>query len=587
MTFERGNRRNRNWLRSVPLANGVVSRFDPRWIPEGAAVELLNVDLTDPTRPRKRQGYTGIEAASTGLLGGRRVSGFGYLDAGAGSKLLVASQSGTTGQVSWVRSPDVLQGWTAASTFNVNTDDCKMFQGNFLLWLVTGSGANIGAVAHDGTFIDCGDENGSPPRGAVDGVSLFQRVIFFDDDGMYWSKIFPTRVDLEDRTAFDRTNASGLSTISGFAELSPPFGGRVIAAAVWNQQTIVVFYDTATLEVVFNGSDPLLSTVNVLEPRFGCSARGSVSAIGREIYFQDQYGDLRSMAQTITGAQQGMVPDPVSEPIDPYLPGKITSGYLHKTRSLIYSDYLYVWVAGNPSKEANTLWTFDLSTRMWYGPSVMANGFGQIISSDIDGKTQRIFASDGSTNPAFYEVFDGSYSDNGVAIKYRESSRMFHGDVPEKNKQPRFVEAWAKGLPDSNVKVRLRTGEDQSWTRVLAFDLEDNGSIFPIKEAGHEGSIFPIREAGEAGSPFPIAEAFPLLTRGWENLEVPIAGEFDIPNSRFPIPTQDFPLLDVGGGVVSGRFVQWQIEEESIGPFERQAIHVATDVQETVRDDED
>lgn len=567
--------------------SGVVSRFDGRWTPEDSLLEGLNVDLDDPSRPCKRQGYTQLEAGTTGLLPATRLSGLGYLDAGVGRRLLVAAQSESSGQISYVRALSEPQ-WTPAASFNVATDDCKMFQGNFLLWLLTGPSANMVVVGTDGVVTDCGNSNGAPPTGAVDGVSLFERIFLVDVDGLYWSKIQVTVPDLEAETAFDRANLGNLTADKGFMRLAPPFGGQPKAMAVWNQRTLLVFYDTATLEIVVDAADPVNSIVNVIEPRYGCSSRATVEVVGREVFFQDQYGDYRSLAQTITGAQQGVVAEPLSESIRPDVPGAFTPGQLAKSRSVLYRDRVYHMVATGTSEEAKTVWAFDLPRRHWYGPWELADGMSSMIISDIDGKEQRILAASASdTTPLTYELFDGSYSDDGTAITYKETSRLIHGGSEEKNKQPRFVECFAKGGLDATVKVRLRTDENKVWTRVLSFTLEDDGSIFPIKEAGETGSIMPIAEAGESGSPFPISEAVPLLTRGWENLEVPEPSEFDIPNSRFDIPASDFPILDEGGGVTPGRFVQWQVEEVSSNGFERQALHVATDIQEMVRDEED
>src|SRR5690606_16227791 len=133
-----------------------------------------NVDLDDPSRPAKRQGYSIIPAGATGLSSAvQRLVLLSYFDNGPGSRMLVTGAE--QGGLYVISTPDSQTGWSEARVtsspdgtvnlrFNLNPDSPAAFQGNALLWIIPGGGSNVHALRLNGTLIDCGDVNESPPK---------------------------------------------------------------------------------------------------------------------------------------------------------------------------------------------------------------------------------------------------------------------------------------------------------------------------------------------------------------------------------------------------------------------------------------
>ena len=90
---------------------GVNNRDDPRNLEPGQAAELLNVDLENPTRPKRRDGYDEVSSGKP-TADAARASMLAELDAGDASRLMVAAYPGSG--VYHTRDPNGSK-WTATS----------------------------------------------------------------------------------------------------------------------------------------------------------------------------------------------------------------------------------------------------------------------------------------------------------------------------------------------------------------------------------------------------------------------------------------------------------------------------------------
>jgi len=203
-------------LMDVPFTS-VNNRWSTqRKIRDSESPELLNVDLTDQSRPAKRDGYQEIESAQTGFASqSLRGALLSELDVGVGSRLLVAGFPG--GKTYTTRSPNG-PAWSEAKvvedttgtvdrSLDITTDRAKCVQGNDLLWLLTPTtGTSIHAMDTQGGWFDLGDANESPPVNAVDAVYMLSRLWMISGTRLYWSKLLPTKADLlPTPNAFNRT----------------------------------------------------------------------------------------------------------------------------------------------------------------------------------------------------------------------------------------------------------------------------------------------------------------------------------------------------------------------------------------------
>ena len=337
--------------RMAPIT-GINQKVGPRWIGDNQAVEGLNVDFDDPSRPARRKGYRPIYAGSTGLSSSSlRLVLLNYLDTGQTSRLLVTGAE--QGGVFYITSPDSASGWSEALTdagasLNLNVDAPKAFQSNDMLWIIPGGGVPVHTLKVDGKLIDTGNVNGSPPLGAADGTHFLERVWFLAraPDGtsrLYWSKLIPVAGDLSPTpTAFVRDNSDD-GTAGGFLTLSPQQGGDPVSVRPWRQESLICFFKNQIEEVVVLSSNPLGSSRKQIENRIGCGSRDSIVQVGDEMYFLDQYGEYRALRINQLGSLQGVVPKPLSEIVAGELHANLNKRYMHRVRAEWFDGYIYLF----------------------------------------------------------------------------------------------------------------------------------------------------------------------------------------------------------------------------------------------------
>lgn len=510
-------------IRSVPLLKGVINRFAAQYIPEDSVSVLQNGDLTDPTRPAIRDGYSEIGAAQTGIdaaLKILRISGFAYLNTTAGTRLLVITIP-NSGSGKTYRLDDVDGGtWTVSQTggsadFDPGNSDTVMFQANDGLYFL--GAANVFTMDSSGVMYDALDVSGtlkSPPQGGVDGAYFLNRAWILKagtsalPPELHYSILLPDPANPD--VAWDRLQ-DGATTVAGRFQLSPNWGAAAVACRPWNQTSMIVFFDTNIEEVIIDSADPGdSSTRRVLEPRFGTRSRDSIVTIGQEMFFLDQFGEFRSLQQTVNAAQAGVVPKPISEPIKDELPGSLNMNALDKVRAIAYRDKIYLWYPRLGESEAKSMAVFDTSLRIWIGaPWRMADEASRVLVSNMResaSKGEELYFSDGAAAVArVYRQFDGSFKDNGATITYSEETKAFDFDIPEANKTPTELELEGKGAQGAVATAAVRIEEGGGWQQLSG----------QLAIPGNEASDFPLGSASFplTAASFPLVDADPPLTR--------------------------------------------------------------------------
>lgn len=508
--------------RSQPLSGGLNNRYQTQYIQDDQASELFNVDLDDVTRPKARDGYLilgGSTAAmqasiNSGLLS-KRIAGVAYLHTTFNTKkLFIAIDDGSSGRCYWRTDVSASGYWTEAMvtttlSFAVNTADAPVFQVNDGLMIIPEAATNVHTMDKDGNLYDGGNTNTSPPRGAVDGCAFLSRAWLLKQGTtanpveLHYSKLLPSPSAPSTQWGRDGTTVSPL--LAGRLQLAADRGGQAVAVKPWNELSLMVFFNNCIEEIlVFNDAPQFGSIRRVIEDGIGCCSRDSVLAVGQEMFFADQFGQVRSLQQTVNAAQAGVVALPLSEPIANELPGKLNQVYRHKIRSIKFRDRMFVAYPRMESTEANAVAVFHLGRRIWESIWTLKHPVGRWVISDIRGSGDDLWYSDGSTatgrdvniGPALYRFFPGTYSDNGFAIQYKETSKAFDFGVPEADKLWDGYEAEARGTSGSTMETAIRFDEDSGFK-----DLE--GAVV----VAAPGSSFPI-----LASDFPLTPSdFPLI----------------------------------------------------------------------------
>ena len=566
------------WLLDEPYSKGVVNAYAARFLEQGAAVELQNVDLQDPARPRKRYGYLQNSNHSSGLAANVRINGLGQLRRGPGASMHVVSQGQMGDGGIFVRSDPNSPRWVEATTdagssFAPAGEDVKFLQADDLLFCIPGAGQPVHVVKANAKLIDCGDTIKSPPPGPTDGAWMFLRVWFLTRNQLFWSKILPTASELADplgpSAPFDRS----LNVL----RIDPPFGGVAKALVPWRGRYLLAFYETGIVSIQVDNSSPETSIIEVIEPQFGLIGRDAWAVVGHELFFMDQYYQIRSLVQTITSTNQGMTSEPLSQSVDKELPDRVNPSAAHKTRIITTKNFLQVYYCRDSSTEVNARMTFDLARKYWFGPDVFANTFSKVMVSQIMRTGEKIYATDGSTTPGYYRFEDSHYTDNGTAITYRETPRQLDFNSPFTPYHLRYVELEGKsGGQVGAFQISARSSENDEFSLVAKGTLANSSdSDLPLQEVGTSGDDFPL-QAGD----FPLTEVEPQIVRARFNLESPQEGSFPLYSSAFPLYTSAFEILGEGRVIPRGRFMQFQIEESVAGSrFERHGWRAAVFVE--------
>lgn len=547
-------------------------------IPKGYSPSLANCSLIDDSRVLKRDGYKFSESGEGWPSTAEGVFIADY-DRGPNSRLLIAGFNGDG--IYHCHSPDG-PAWSRARVyktmsgdvdeeFTLSSDRAKMTQGNNLMWLMTpDTGHPVHVMDETGNLINCGDARTSPPSRAGDTVYMLGRIWMVEDNRLYWSKLLPTIEDLvPEPKAFDRDNAH--STGGGYIELSPEQGADPVGIVGWRDSSLIVFFTNQIEEISINSAAPLLSSRRRLEGNYGCGARDTIMQVGMDIYFLDQYGALRSLKQNEIGNDQGLIPLPVSDRIRKELPGNINPRCLYKACSGIVNEFMYIAYPAGQCESPDRLFVFDLGRAEIVGPHTPAHPVARFATSDIEGGGYRLYSLTGGTSSRVARWSDGYYTDGGTAISFVPESKAYDLEFPQVDKTPVWYDIEFVGNVGATALFETRTSENDSYTAIRTKQVESTGVVdFPILAAD-----FPLTDAAN----FPLHDAPPKVTTMKGVIDETHLGDLPLYDQHLPITISDLPI-DGGGGVGSGRVIQWRVSNaDDRSPFELVAVRVAARVQ--------
>lgn len=539
--------------RSQPLTGGLNNRYQAQYIKDDQASELFNVDLDDVTRPKMRDGYLILGNSLTEMQDGlnatlkvKRIAGLTYLHTTFNTqKMFIAIDNGASDGNCYVRSDVSASGaWVQATVttspffLSVNTADCVAFQVNDGLLVIPEASVEVHSMDSAGLMYAGGNTNTSPPKGAVDGCAFLSRAWLLkqgtasNPPELHYSKLLPGASSVATNWGRDGSTVSPL--LAGRLQLAADRGGLAVACKPWNEVSIMVFFNNCIEEIlVFNANPQGGSIRRVIEDHIGCSSRDSVISVGQEMFFADQFGQIRSLQQTVSAAQAGVAPAPLSEPIAGELPGKLNLQYRSKIRCMRFQDRLFVAYPRLGATEANAVAVYHLGRKIWESIWILHEPVGRWLVSDIRGSGNDLWFSDGSTGAAgggmdigakIYRLYSQTYSDNGAPITYTETTKAFDIGVPEADKIWDGYEADARGSNGVIMETAIRFDEDSGF-----HDLEGSvviskpGGSFPIL-----ASDFPLLPAD-----FPLVQGATKLARKRQSLYgVTGADSDDAPESR-------------------------------------------------------
>jgi len=152
-----------------------------------------------------------------------------------------------------------------------------------------------------------------------------------------------------------------------------------------------------------------------------------------------------------------------------------------------------------------------------------------------------------------YRFFDGRYTDDGVGITHRQTSKAFDLGLPQVDKVARWYDIEFVGEKGAIALLEYRSNENDDWTpiRTKAAEAKADES-WPLL-----ASAFPLTP-----SDFPLTGSEMKVTTMKGVFDETFTGDLPLYPQDLPITAADLPISG-DGGVGPGRVVQWRISNST------------------------
>lgn len=266
--------------------------------------------------------------------------------------------------------------------------------------------------------------------------------------------------------------------------------GKIIAIREFRQNEVIVFLEDKIEEliVIDAGIAPANMTNWVrrtIDPLIGCGSRKSVATTGEDIFFVDQYANVRSIARTINDAAQGVKSLPISDPIQGFI-DRVNKPFLFNSVGWAWDRFYYIAFPLDDAYDASHVMRFDTTRGAWDGPWTFPRGIKDVTIGTLTDAT----ASSSDKSPTIFiatnhggmgEVIrfkDGDETDSGTSIAYQSTSKRISYDVPDVKKSWRRLEIFAVGTDDIDLTISVNL-DQTGWIELGEMNLLGEAPILP------------------------------------------------------------------------------------------------------------
>jgi len=154
--------------------------------------------------------------------------------------------------------------------------------------------------------------------------------------------------------------------------------GRVRAIIPFRDIALVIFTDKG-IEMLEPNCCEILETHRItLHWTTGCPFRQTIQVCGEDIFFMDQEGHIRSLAQTDLDESRGVLNAPLSLPIKNII-DRQTKKHLDRSRSAFSKGMYWICMPMDGREVADQWWGWSIRDQGWVGPYF----FGRDIEEDV------------------------------------------------------------------------------------------------------------------------------------------------------------------------------------------------------------
>jgi hypothetical protein len=484
-------------------AKGVNTRVFALDIADDEAVELKNIDTSTPGQRVKRSGFS---IAATGLTAGPVLALSEFTPksdtADAAAVLLAVAPGGSAGDNAQLWKWDgtgtqfthvgALTGYTGPASQRIDiipAYDVTLANGHFA-W-----------ISSDQSGVD---------RWYYDGTSLAQAAIGSTDEpkgpllSYAFSRAWGTSVGIKRNHLYFSSYGSCISTawwepeVDHYVIMGGASKDKIVASVPFRQDEMIVFFSDRIEQILVRGSlpDSYFSGYDafnswqrkVTHTTIGCGSYRSITNTGEDIYFADQYGNIRSLARTIQDAGQGARSLPASEPIKSWI-DRVNPAVVGSIVAESYDRWVLVALpidsATIPTHvfALDTVRTAGFQRPVWDGPW-----------TDLDVREMTVAALDGATDnddrrPTLYFAQNATAAgivgklfrtneDTGSAIAYDEITKRHSVDTLELDKTFTRLNIFAVGSGTVTLQVQ-GNAEARGWEHIDYVDLTGDVPALP------------------------------------------------------------------------------------------------------------
>lgn len=471
--------------RNVSVEKGVNNWVHPLRIRDDQAVELQNVDASTPGLRAKRKG-TSITA--TGITHGP-ILGLGRIKRHTGTDYLIAISQGPAANSHrevWTWAGSGLWGLRGVMTGHTAPTSYLIVPVQDLNYQLTGF------------FAVLWPDKSNIKRYGCDGVSLFETGIeetvargwafesFLDHGFAVDAGRFRQTVIYSDVGAPASTLAFGDAQIENVTQAFRMGGNSadlVIAIKGYRSQELIVFMTDRIEELIISsstfavGGTPTPATEwsrKVIDTTIGCAGRFAIAKVSEDIYFADQYGNIRSIARTQLDASQGTRSLPISQAIQGWVT-RVNPAALVETVLEAYDRFLIVAYAIDSATSPDYVFVYDTVRNAWDGPWTGINPKHFVtatlnLSTNDELKKPILYA--GTSETTYGEVlrmYDGT-DDAGSTIEYKETTKRI--DMGEYSLRKRWERIDVQAVGTANVDLTVEANVDGiGWQTVGTVNL--------------------------------------------------------------------------------------------------------------------
>lgn len=325
--------------------------------------------------------------------------------------------------------------------------------------------------------------------------------------------------------------------INAVAFDSPSGQGSTGLAPYRDNMVFVGMEDACFLLAVGTASVQLDWAPIIISNDIGCGSHKTIANVGEDLFFMDQYGNIRSLSVLAQSSGTSVRNMPISIPIKDHTDA-IDPDLMYQANSAYHnSNY---WLSFPKTDGSWNLFNFNTVTRQWSGPHILNNAVGDPLevramtsfSGDLGAhpltsKGRRLyFATDDNKGThaslEIYELDSSATKDDGeVDIELDLISKAYDFGAPHQDKVLDWAEVtYEKVAGDTGVfTVSCRADHSSDWVEVAKVDYTRDPAIqehkFNLKMVGR-GRKFQFRiQSTDANTNLRVIN-FVVRMRGYE-----------------------------------------------------------------------